>query len=170
MRHVNLVSGLRDLSSLFCSSKDPQIRGWQRFIKPAWLAVLLATGNLCCVAQNSAPFVVSNPKNLKWPMAEASRIYYSACYLAARTVRPEKPPQLNPKFVLVLGTATDETIRNGAISEIHLTKWDRANFAAAVAMMATREIVTDKDLLNIVREALLSAQAQVSVNELRSGK
>jgi len=128
------------------------------------MVVLAALG---CSGQNSLPFAVSNLKNLKWPVEEASRIYYSACYLAARTVRPEKPPHLRPKFILVLGTVTDETVRNGAISEIHLKKWDAANFAAAVAMTAAREIVGDQELLKIVRESLLSARAQVSVSELR---
>lgn len=133
------------------------------------LALWLLAG-IACAAQDTAPFAVSNPRNLKWPAEEASRIYYSACYLAAHAVRPEKPPQLRPRFVLVLGTASDETIRNGSTSEIHLRKWNRANFAAAVTMMAAREILSDKELLNIVRESLLSAQAQVSVSELRQGK
>lgn len=150
---------------------DSRIPGRKRstLVALALLTGLLLAG-VNCIGQDTEPFGVTNPKNLKWPAEEASRIYYSACYLAARTVRPEKPPQLRPKFVLVLGTATDETIRKNGTSELHLKKWDRANFAAAVTMMAAREILSDKELLNIVRESLLSAQAQVSVSELRREK
>jgi hypothetical protein len=159
-----------NLSYLLFHNKSDLRSGKRPGFATVTLLALSLLAGIACAAQDTAPFAVTNPRNLKWPAEEASRIYYSACYLAARTVRPEKPPQLRPRFVLVLGTATDETIRKSGMSEIHLQKWDRANFAAAVTMMAAREILSDKDLLNIVRESLLSAQAQVSVSELRQGK
>jgi len=63
-------------------------------------ALLLLLTAVCGCAQNTLPFEVSNPSNKKWSPAEASRIYDSACDVLARTIRPEKPPHLRPKFRL----------------------------------------------------------------------
>jgi len=119
---------------------------------------------------SSLPFEVSNPKHLNWSSHEAERIYLSACELVARSIRPEKPPRLQPKFVLVLGTQADETIRNGAMAEVHLKKWSAPHFAEAVVLMATREILKSEDVMNLTRDTLLAAQASVSVSELRGKK
>ena len=50
-------------------------------------------------------------------VADRSRIYFSACDHVARAIRPTKPPLLRPSFVLVLGVADNETLRNGKVSE-----------------------------------------------------
>jgi hypothetical protein len=119
------------------------------------------------VAQNTAPFGVSNPKNKKWPADEATRIYFSACDRVARSIRPMDPPRLHPSFVLVLGAQNNETVRDGKISEIRLKNWDPAAFAEAVVILAAREILSPEDMLHITRDALTYAQASVSVNDLR---
>jgi hypothetical protein len=124
-------------------------------------------------AQNSSSpllFEVSNPKHLALPQDEANRIYSSACELVARSIRPERPPRLAPKFVLVLGTDADETLRNGPTAEVHLREWNAARFAEAMVLMATREILKGEDVMNLTRDTLLAAQASVSVNELRRQK
>lgn len=134
--------------------------------------VTLFAASLCagCVAQSSLPFEVSNPKHQKLPVDEAGRIYISACALAARTIRPERPPHLRPKFTLVLGAADDQMVREETGSEIHLKVWNPANFAQAVVMLAAREILKNEDVEDIVRTAVMSARASVSVNDLRSGR
>jgi hypothetical protein len=121
-------------------------------------------------AQTSALFAVSNPKHLNWSTDEADRIYSSACELVARSIRPEKPPRLQPKFLLVLGAEADETVRTGAVAEVHLKKWSSAHFAEAMVLMATREILKNEDLMHLTRDTLIAAQASVSVGELRRGK
>ena len=133
----------------------------------SFMAVFLCSG---CVAQSSPPFAVSNPKHMKLPVDEAARIYTSACALVARTIRPEKPPHLQPKFILVLGSQADEMVRDGEMSEVHLKTWNSANFAEAVVMLAAREILKNDDVQDIVRTAVLSAKASVSVSELRQGR
>jgi hypothetical protein len=115
-------------------------------------------------------FEVSNPKHLTLPQDEANRIYSSACELVARSIRPEKPPRLAPKFVLVLGADADETLRSGPTSEIHLREWNSARFAEAMVLMATREILKGEDVVHLTRDTLMAAQASVSVNELRRQK
>ena len=122
------------------------------------------------VAQNALPFEVSNPSNKKWSAEEAGRIYTSACDVLARAVRPEKPPQLHPRFVLVLGAENDEFVRLGSDVQIRLKSWNPGKFAEAVVMVAARDIVQAKDLQNIVHESLSLAHATVTVSELRENR
>jgi hypothetical protein len=131
-----------------------------------WTGVIVLLG-VVCPAQNASPFVVSNPKHQKLPIEEASRIYDSACTLVARAIRPEQPPHLQPKFTLVLGAQNDEIVRDGAGSEVHLKTWNSVNFAQAVVMLASREILKTDDVRELVRAAVLSARASVSISELR---
>ena len=121
-------------------------------------------------AQTSLPFEVSNPKHLDWSMEEAGRIYSTACELVARSIRPERPPRLQPKFVLVLGADQDETLRRNDTSEVRLKKWNPAHFAEAMVLMATREILKGEDLEHLTRDTLLAAQATVSVKEMKQKK
>lgn len=144
-------------------------RGWKVvaiFITVTLIAVLCPD----CVAQSPLPFEVSNPKHQKLPIDEAGRIYISACSLAARTIRPERPAHLRPKFTLVMGAADDQMVRDEAGSEIHLKVWNPATFAQAVVILAAREILKNEDVEGIVRTAVLSAQASVSVNDLRQAR
>lgn len=120
-------------------------------------------------AQTGLPFQVSNPKHKKWPEEEAVRIYFSACELAARAIRPEQPPHLHPKFVLVLGANDNETIRYGDMSEIHLKNWRPDGFAQAVVVMAVREVLPNEKVAELVRTAILSSETSVSIRELKQG-
>jgi hypothetical protein len=119
------------------------------------------------LAQDSRPFDVRNPKNRKWPAEEATRIYFSACDLVARTVRPERPPRLRPKFVLVLGADSDEFVNLSPDMEVHLKSWNAVKFAEAVALVASREVVQPDDLERIVKQSVSLANATVSVNQLK---
>ena len=117
--------------------------------------------------EEAARFGVSNPKNKKWPVDEATRIYFSACDRVARTIRPMNPPHLRPKFVLVLGAQNNEAVRDGKVSEVRLKSWDPVAFAQSVVILAAREILTPDDLAHITHDALTYAQASVSVSDLR---
>jgi hypothetical protein len=143
---------------------------WKRAAIFAFLTVFLAGVSSRGWAQSSLPFEVSNPKNKKWPADQANRIYDSACAHVARAIRPESPPHLHPQFVLVLGARDNETVRNGSMSEIRLKTWDAASFAEAVVVMAIREVLNSQEVTNITRDALIAAQATVSVSELRHGR
>ena len=114
-----------------------------------------------CSAQDSLPFQLSNPKHQTWSPEEASRIYLSACKLVARAIRPENPPQLHPKFVLVLGAQANETVRNGTVAEVHLRNWNPQDFAQAVVIMATREILQSEQMQHLTHDVLLRAAGPV---------
>jgi hypothetical protein len=139
---------------------------------PGPLAVILAL--ICALAmmhgsvraQAVVPFEVQNPKHLNWSTEEAVRIYSSACELVARSIRPEKPPRLSPRFVLVLGAREDETVRRGATSEVRLKTWNPARFAEAMVVVTLREIFKNEDITNLTRDTLIAAQASASVSEL----
>jgi hypothetical protein len=143
---------------------------WKRVAIWAFLTVFMAGVSSRGWAQSSLPFEVSNPKNKKWPAEEASRIYDSACARVARAIRPDSPPHLHPQFVLVLGARDNETVRNGSVAEIRLKAWNAPSFAEAVVIMAIREVLNTEEVTNITRAALISAQASVSVSQLRRGR
>jgi hypothetical protein len=151
-------------------SRQPANRGAVRGF--ALLTCIVAVLGITAKAQTSSPlpFDVSNPKHLDWPTDEANRIYASACELVARSIRPEKPPRLAPRFLLVLGSDEDATLRNGHTVEIHLKEWDPARFAEAMVLMATREILKNEDVMSLTRDTLMAAQASVSVSELKHKK
>ena len=131
------------------------------------IALLISMITSMAVAQTpDLPFSVSNPKHKKWPVDEAQRIYFAACDRVARTIRPEKPPRLQPKFVLILGADDNEALRIGNIAEVRLKEWNPGAFSDAVVVMAAREILDPRQLASLSREALLSAEASVSVNDL----
>ena len=120
------------------------------------------------VASANVPFEVSNPKHKKWPETEAGRIYTSACELLARSIHPEHPPQLHPKFRLVLGADTDEFVRDDALAELHLKSWDPEKFAQGVVVVALRELIPRPDLARIARQSVTLAGSTVDVSDLRS--
>jgi len=118
-------------------------------------------------AQNTLPFEVSNPKNKKWSPAEAGRIYNSACALLARTVRPENPPQLHPRLLLVLGSEQDEFVRDDGINKVHLKSWNPEKFAEAVVLGAVREVLRNDDLQRVAHQSVSLADATVPASELK---
>jgi hypothetical protein len=120
------------------------------------------------VTSSNVAFEVSNPKHKKWPETEAQRIYTSACELLARSIHPEHPPQLHPKFRLVLGADSDEFVRDGALAELHLKSWDPEKFAQGVVVVALRELIPRPDLARIARQSVTLAGSTVDVSNLRS--
>ena len=133
-------------------------------VLPAALLLLLTA--VCGCAQNNLPFEVSNPSNKKWPPAEASRIYESACDLLARTIRPEKPPVLRPKFRLVLGAESDQFVNEGGVTEVHLKSWNPEKFAEGVVVVAVRDVLRADDLARVVHQSVSLAASTVNVHEL----
>lgn len=126
-----------------------------------WLFAALAHGQ-----DSTLPFEVSNPKHKKWPEAQAARIYTWACDLLARSIRPEKPPQLHPKFVLVLGADGDEYVRDTTTTEIHLKNWNPEKFAQGVVVVALRDLVHAQDLAKLAHQSVSLADSTIDVREL----
>lgn len=128
---------------------------------------MFLVAGICSMAQtpnqnpSNLPFEVSNPQNKKWQPAEARRIYNSACQLLARTVRPDKPPELHPQFTLVLGAENDEFVRDGAHVEVHLKTWQPEIFAQAVVAIAVRELLQGDELQKVAHQSVLLANSTI---------
>lgn len=128
--------------------------------------LLLLVTAICGCAQNTLPFEVSNPSNKKWSPAEATRIYDSACDLLARTIRPEKPPHLRPRFRLVLGAESDQFVNEGGLTEIHLKSWNPEKFAEGVVVVGVRDVLRADELARVVHQSVSLAAATINVHEL----
>ena len=167
LSHRNLV-GTPRLSAfqLTPPSIPPLLARVLRRVIIAFLLILFFTVCAAHAQQTSLPFEISNPKHQKWPEAQAVRIYSWACNILARSIRPEKPPELHPKFRLVLGTDRDEFIRDSANAEIHLKNWNAEKFAQAVMVVALRDLVQGQDLAKMVHESVSMADATADVQEL----
>jgi len=116
-------------------------------------------------AQNSLPFEVSNPAQKKWSPAEAQRIYSWACELLAKSVRPENPPRLHPRFRLVLGAEENIFVREHGVDEIHLKVWDPTKFAEGVVAIAVREVVQSDEQARLAHRSVMLANSTVDVHE-----
>lgn len=140
-------------------------------LRPATVVRILFL--LVCVAvpsiqaQNSSlPFELSNPKNKKWEAPEAVRIYTWACDLLARTIRPEKPPQLHPNFRLVLGTEADEFVHENNIFEIHLKSWDPEKFSRGVVLIAMSGVVQTDELNRLAHQSVSLANSTLDARHI----
>jgi hypothetical protein len=138
----------------------------QRFV--LFLCLIVIAGRVIATAQTQAPalpFEVSNPKNKQWSPAEANRIYSSACQLLARTIRPDKPPDLHPSFRLVLGARNDEFVRDGARVEVHLRNWQPEIFAQAVVAIAVRDLLQGDQLWQVAHQSVVVANSTVDARD-----
>lgn len=135
-----------------------------------WIGLALLTASIIAAAQTAPqqppnlPFDVSNPHSKKWSPVEAGRIYNSACQLLARTVRPDKPPELHPQFTLILGTEHDEFVRDGAHVEVHLRSWEPEIFAQAVVAIAVRDLLQGDQLQKVAHESVLLANSTIDAH------
>jgi len=147
-------------------------RALRSFVSQFFLGIclLLLGGSMMAMAQTSPqnqsklPFEVSNPQNKKWSPGEAQRIYTSACQLLARTIRPDKPPELHPQFMLILGTEHDEFVRDGARVEVHLRSWEPEMFAQAVVAIAVRDLLQVNQLQQVAHQSVLLANSTVDAH------
>jgi hypothetical protein len=154
LAHLTFATLLFTASALVARAQEP--------IAPA------DDASIQSLASSNLPFEVSNPKHKKWPETEAGRIYTSACDLLARSIHPEHPPLLRPRFRVVLGADSDEFVRDGALTELHLKSWDPEKFAQGVVVVALRELVSRPDLARIARLSVTLAGSTVDVSDLRS--
>lgn len=170
----NRFTDSRPISLAQTKNSRPNLQGisghsFSRFV--LWLCLASFAASIMAAAQtapqktSNLPFDVSNPHNRKWSPAEAGRIYNSACQLLARTVRPDKPPQLHPQFTLILGAEHDEFVRDGARVEVHLRSWEPEMFAQAVVAIAVRDLLQGDQLQKVAHESVLLANSTINARD-----
>jgi len=139
-------------------------------LRVALCAALLAVSGAPAIwsqTQTVTPFEVQNLKNQRWYPLEARRIYTSACDLVARSIRPDNPPHLEPRFLLVLGAEQNEFVRNGRVNEIRLKSWNPETFAEGVVIGAIRDVLHADELVKIAHQSVVLADSTLDVRELR---
>lgn len=112
-----------------------------------------------CLAQEGLT-VHRNGKHMV-PLAEAKKIYASACAVVQREFGSTRP--VIPEVTLVLGSNNNEV--SFGDRQIRLTKWDRGAFAQGVVMLASEDLMLDRRL-SLAKRALTWADATVDANEL----
>jgi len=142
-------------------------RHFLRILLYATILLLVAASPAWSQAQATAPFEVQNPKNQRWYPVEARRIYASACDLVARSIRPDNPPHLEPRFLLVLGADENEFVRDGRVNEIRLKSWNPETFAEGVVIGAIRDVLHTDELAKIAHQSVVLADSTLDVRELR---
>lgn len=156
----------RSTLSLPRPAPSPLVKSVARRLVIAFLLILVSAAGMAHAQVSTLPFEVSNPKHKKWPEAQAARIYTWACDLLARSIRPEKPPQLHPKFVLVLGADGDEYVRDTNTVEIHLKNWNPEKFAQGVVVVALRDLVHGQDLAKLAHQSVSLADSTIDASEM----
>jgi hypothetical protein len=129
-----------------------------RGIKFAGIVLVLATA---CLAQDG--LTVQSKGKQEWPVAEAQKIYVSACSAVQREFGGNRP--IAPRVTLVLGAGKNEVSFQGR--EIRLTKWDRSAFAEGVIWLAFEDLMPSQQRLTIAKRILNWADATVDVEQLR---
>jgi hypothetical protein len=122
-------------------------------------AVVLLSLATMCLAQEG--LTVESKGKQKLPVAEAQKIYASACAVVQREFGAIRP--VMPRVTLVLGA--DKNQVGFDERQIRLTKWDRGAFAQAVVILASSDIVLDRRL-SLAKRALTWADATVDVKQL----
>ena len=144
------------------------VRHFLRILLYATLLLLFAVSPAWSQAQSTTlPFQVQNPNNQRWYPVQARRIYASACDLVARSIRPDNPPHLEPRFLLVLGADQNEFVRDGRVNEIRLKSWNPETFAEGVVAGAIRDVLHTDELGKIAHQSVVLADSTLDVRELR---
>jgi hypothetical protein len=129
------------------------------FVHTAVLVLMLAP---LVAAQTS--FEVSNPKQQKWPEAEAERIYLSTARELAAEFKLAQMPRA--RFTLVLGA--DENSVDMNTRELRLKKWDRYLYAEGVLRLSFDQMLSAEAKLQLARRAVTESEATVKLYEASS--
>jgi hypothetical protein len=105
---------------------------------------------------------IDNKRAERVSIAEAEKIYSSACSVVAREFESRHP--LHPRVRLVLGSDKNEVRFAGR--EIRLTKWNPYNFAQGVVWFAFEDLMPSQQRLIIAKRAVTWADSSVEIERL----
>jgi hypothetical protein len=123
-----------------------------------FVIVLLTLGTVCLAQEG---LTVQSKGKQKFPVAEAQKIYASACSVVQREFGATRP--VMPQVTLVLGADKNQVGLDER--QIRLTKWDPGAFAQGVVILASSDVMLDRRL-SLTKRALTWADATVDVKEL----
>jgi hypothetical protein len=105
---------------------------------------------------------IDNKRAERVSIAEAEKIYSSACSVVQREFESRHP--LHPRVRLVLGSDKNEVRFAGR--EIRLTKWNPYNFAQGVVWFAFEDLMPSQQRLIIAKRAVTWADSSVEIERL----
>ena len=117
--------------------------------------------NLATMGLAQEGLTVQSKGKQKLPVAEAQKIYASACAVVQREFGATRP--VMHRVILILGANNNEVGFDER--QIRLTKWDRGAFAQGVVMLASSDILLDRRM-SLARRALTWSDATVDAKQL----
>ena len=123
-------------------------------------AIITAILTTACLAQEG--FTVRSDGKQQWPMAEAQKLYDSACIVVQEEFGAGH--KVRPQLTLVLGAPTNAV--NSDRREIRLTHWDRYLFAQGVIMLAFEELMSLEERASMAKRAVSWADSTIDVKRL----
>jgi hypothetical protein len=134
----------------------------QSLFKGIALTIVVLTLGIPSLAQEG--LTIRNSANPKLPVAEANKIYVSACAAVQREFRSSR--ELRPQVTLLLGTNKKEGL-DISRREIRLAKWNPFMFAQGVVLLAFEELMPQKEVLDVSKRALTWADSTVDVSQIK---
>ena len=120
--------------------------------------IVLLSLTTTCLAQEG--LTVQSKGKQKLPVAEAQKIYASACAVVQREFGATHP--VMPQMTLIVGANKNEV---GVYErQIRLTKWDRGAFAQGVVILASTKVMVDRRV-SLAKRALTWADATVDAKQ-----
>src|SRR5207302_7389947 len=109
-------------------------------------------------------FDVLNPKNQKWPEADANRVYMSTARVIAAEFKLPQP--IYAHFTLILGA--DENSVDIDARELRLKKWDTYFYAEGVLRLGFDQVMSSEAKIQLARRAVAESEATVTVDQART--
>ena len=109
-------------------------------------------------------FDVRNPKNQKWPEADANRVYMSTARVIAAEFKLPQP--IYAHFTLILGA--DENSVDIDARELRLKKWDTYFYAEGVLRLSFDQVMSSEAKIQLARRAVAESEATVTVDQART--
>jgi hypothetical protein len=109
-------------------------------------------------------FDARNPKNQKWPEAEANRVYMSTARVLAAEFKLPQP--IYARFTLILGA--DENSVDIDARELHLKKWDTYFYAEGVLRLSFDQMISSDGKMRLARLAVADSEAIVTLDQART--
>lgn len=134
----------------------------QSLFKGIALTIAIVTLAIPTLAQEG--LTIRNSANPKLPVAEADKIYVSACAAVQREFRSSR--ELRPQVTLLVGTNKQEGL-DISRREIRLEKWDPFKFAQGIVLLAFEELMPQKEVLDVSKRALTWADSTVDVSQIK---
>ena len=146
------------------AASDDKYRGEFRYPGLTVVQAIVVTLMLVQLGFSQTLFDVRNPKNQKWPEADANRVYMSTARAIAAEFKLPQPSYAH--FTLILGA--DENSVDIDARELRLKKWDTYFYAEGVLRLDFDQMMSPEGKMRLARRAVAESKATVTVDQART--